>query len=97
MTLRRVTNNLRRHEQKLKQLGRELPKDAYNKFKSETPIRSGNARNKTVFQNTSQGGKITGNYPYANRLNEGYSRQAPDGMTDPTIDFIRAKVKRELG
>jgi len=94
--MKRVTRNLERREAKVKKILNAVPREAYNKFKDETPKRTGNAKSKTVFQSTSQGGRITGNYPYANRLNEGYSKQAPDGMTDPTIDFVRAKVKREL-
>ena len=61
---------------------------AYKAFVKNTPIRSGNARRKTRLQ----GKTINANYPYAKRLDEGYSQQAPDGMTKPTEDFIKKRV-----
>jgi len=61
-------------------------------FVSVTPKRSGNARRSTDVR----GNSIEANYNYANRLNEGYSKQAPTGMTDPTIDFIRRTVRKIL-
>jgi hypothetical protein len=70
-------------------LARELPKYAYEEFRAVTPIRTGNARSKTDLQ----GNEIQGNYPYVNRLNKGWSKQAPEGMTDPTIEKLRAKVR----
>ena len=63
-------------------------------MKKNTPIRTGNARSKT-----NQKGKTTilANYPYAGRLDDGWSRQAPKGFTDPTIDFIEKEVTRQVG
>lgn len=61
-----------------------LPVDAHKHFKSITPIRNGNARRRTrLSRNT-----IIADYGYAGRLDEGASRQAPDGMSDPTIEHI---------
>lgn len=66
---------------------------AFREFVSETPIRTGNARRST----SRQSNKIVANYNYANRLNAGWSRQSPDGMTDPTVDAIRQRVESILG
>ena len=81
---------------------------AYTTFKDNTPIgdpnrwktkykpknyKPGNARRKTVLK----GNEIQANYPYAKRLEEGYSSQAPDGMTEPTIEEIRDYVYNKLG
>lgn len=63
-----------------------------NYFKSITPVRSGNARRRT----STQGDTIHADYPYAQRLDEGYSRQAPKGMTEPTIDYIDRELDRIL-
>lgn len=52
----------------------------YDYFKSVTPIRTGNARANTYLHNN----EIVANYPYAERLDNGYSQQAPNGMTTPT-------------
>ena len=55
----------------------QVPKEAYQEFVDETPI---------------QGKTINANYPYAKRLDEGYSNQSPDGMTKPTEAFIKKRV-----
>lgn len=70
----------------------KVAEKAYDEFVKVTPIRSGNARNSTDFEKSSN--EIQGNYNYANRLNKGWSSQAPEGMTDPTIDFVRNEVRR---
>lgn len=66
---------------------------AYKAFVKNTPIRSGNARRKTK----KSGNTIDANYPYAQRLEEGYSKQAPNGMTEPTLEEVRQYVYNKLG
>lgn len=66
---------------------------AYKAFVKNTPVRSGNARRNTK----KQGKVINADYPYAQRLEEGYSQQAPNGMTEPTIEEVRAYVFSTLG
>lgn len=66
---------------------------AYKAFVKNTPIRSGNARRNTK----KQGKAIDANYPYAQRLEEGYSKQAPYGMTEPTLEEVREYVYNKLG
>jgi hypothetical protein len=81
---------------------------AYTNFKDNTPIgdpnrwktkykpknyKPGNARRKTVLK----GNEIQANYPYAQRLEEGYSSQAPNGMTEPTLQEVRDYVYNKLG
>lgn len=67
----------------------ELPRDMHEEFVNNTPIRTGNAKRSTDFKSN----EIQGNYNYANRLNKGWSRQAPNGMTDPTIEYARQRVR----
>jgi len=74
---------------KLREL-QKVPKEAYNVFKTATPKRSGNAQNKTVLQGT----VINANYPYAKRLDKGYSKMAPVGMTLPTVKYIRDRLNK---
>ena len=66
---------------------------AYKTFVKNTPVRSGNARRNTRLR----GNTIDADYPYAQRLEEGWSKQAPKGMTEPTIEEVRAYVFRTLG
>lgn len=83
-------------EKRMKKL-EDLPQDAidktYPQLKKETPIRSGNARNKTK-QNRL---KIKSNYPYAGRLDEGWSRQAPKGFTEPSIEYLDKTIQEKVG
>ena len=58
---------------------------AYKFFVAHTPIKTGNARSKTTFNNN----EINANYPYAGGLDAGASRQAPIGMTQPTKEEIK--------
>jgi hypothetical protein len=65
-----------------------LPREAYNEFRANTPVRSGNAFRKT----TLRGSTIEANYPYAERLDDGYSPLKPQGMTEPTEKFLEKRV-----
>lgn len=69
-----------------------LPKAAYEEFVKETPVRTGRARASTDLR----GNTIVADYPYAQRLDEGYSRQAPQGMSEPVIKFIEEEVTKRL-
>ena len=66
-----------------------LPRQAYEVFKEETPMRTGNARRKTKYRRDT----IVADYPYAERLDNGYSPKKPKGMTRPTLKFIRRKMR----
>ena len=91
--------------QKTKQIRKDLgnlPKEAYKVFKDITPIDKGNARNNTRLQ----GNKIVGEYPYASVLDKGRhmtnrgvrgSKQAPKGMTQPTLQFIKDSINKIVG
>lgn len=70
---------------------KKLAKEAYDYFKKETPIRTGNARSNTRLQ----GDEIWADYRYAQRLDGGYSSQAPQGMTKPTEKFIQEYIKKQ--
>ena len=63
---------------------------AHEEFRKITPIRTGNARSKTNRINRG----VEAAYPYANKLNDGFSRQAPKGMTDPTVEKIQQFVRK---
>jgi hypothetical protein len=63
---------------------KKLAKDAHTFFVLQTPILKGNARRHTRLVND----KIEANYAYAERLDDGYSKQAPKGMVEPTEKHI---------
>lgn len=71
----------------------QLPQDTYTYFRAHTPIRTGNARKNTRFANDT----IIANYPYAQRLDQGYSKQAPDGMSRPTEAYFKKRLDAIFG
>ena len=66
----KITPDLKKKAKKLEQIAPEATKH----FKSVTPKRTGNARNKTKLQG---GNTINADYNYATRLEQGASSQAP--------------------
>ena len=83
-----VTNNLTPSLRRIADALDKLPVEAHRVFKGETPIRTGNARRRTRLQ----GEVIKADYPYATQLDDGKSRQAPEGMTKPTEQYITKRV-----
>jgi hypothetical protein len=84
--VQKVTSNIAKIQAKLD----KVPDEALKVFVANTPVRSGNARRNTKLQKDS----IKANYPYAKRLNEGWSKQSPKGMVEPTLQFIRKRIKQ---
>jgi hypothetical protein len=74
---------------------RKIPREAHKYFKEITPRRNGYAQRNTVLINN----QIQANYDYAGALDDGKSRQAPKGMSEPTIEqmekeFVPNAVER---
>ena len=67
-----------------------LPRDAYEHWRSITPVDTGRARRSTRLR----GDTIVARYPYAERLDQGYSKQAPDGMSKPTEKFVEQRIEK---
>lgn len=82
-----VTPSLQRIERELAQ----LPRRAYDVWQQNTPKLSGNARNSTklVANNI-----IDANYAYADRLDQGYSKKRPQGMSKPTEQFLNREIAK---
>lgn len=66
---------------------------AYKEFVRNTPVDTGNARKHTL----NVGNEIRAEYPYAVRLENGYSKQSPRGMVIPTLEWIRKHIANKLG
>ena len=71
----------------------QMAKLALPTFLANTPIRTGNARSNTSVRND----EIRADYAYATRLDDGYSKQRPNGMTRPTIKFLQDYIRKNLG
>ena len=93
-----INNKLTSKIKKIKQKLANVPKEAYKVFSETTPVKTGNAKRKTRLK----GSTIVADYEYAEVLDKGRhmttrgmrgSKQAPKGMSKPTEDFIRKRVK----
>jgi hypothetical protein len=86
--------NIARSLNKLESRIDDIRKDAHKEFVRVTPIRTGNARRNTDLK----GKEIQANYGYAVKLEkDGWSRQAPQGMSEPTIDYVKTQVRMIVG
>lgn len=86
--LRIVKNDMSPSLKRISDALQKLPKEAYDFFKEETPIKTGNAKRRTRLQ----GEVIKADYDYATELDAGKSRQAPEGMSRPTEQFITKRI-----
>lgn len=68
-----------------------MAKEGFNYFRKITPFRTGNAKRNTFLNKDT----IEATYPYARRLDDGYSPQARDGMTKPTEAYVQEWVNKQ--
>ena len=95
----KVTINDREVREMFKEL-EDMPQyvmeKTYPYLKDRTPVKSGNARSKTRLEKDKS--VIGSRYPYADRLNTGWSQQAPGGFTEPAIkemdNLITDKIRK---
>ena len=68
--------------------------ETYTYFKKVTPVRSGNARRNTRYSKSKH--RISAAYAYAARLDDGWSKQAPRGMTEPSVQYLIKALGRHF-
>lgn len=68
-----------------------VAKQAYSVFLNATPKKTGNAQDNTILK----GNVIEADYPYAQRLDLGWSKKKPQGMTKPTMKWFEEYVKKQ--
>lgn len=88
----KITNDTHAMFVSLSALPPTVVKKTYDYFVSITPKRSGNARRSTKLENNT----IDADYAYAERLDQGYSKQAPRGMSDPSIAKMIEFAEQEI-
>lgn len=97
MKVKQVKNSIGPSIRRKRRALERVPRQAYDFFVQKTPIDKGNARRKTKFSESSGISTIDADYPYAVPLNKGHSKQAPKGMTEPTIKYIKRLINRIAG
>jgi hypothetical protein len=104
-----IKSNLTENLEQFKQVSRLVAKDAYDLFVQATPKGDpstwknpkaapknyvpGNARRKTTMDSATS---FTADYPYAERLDQGWSNQAPKGMVEPLLKEIPNMVDKHV-
>jgi hypothetical protein len=59
--------------------------------RANTPIKTGNARKNWSNKRDKAGFTVENRVPYIERLEEGYSKQAPRGIIGPTLTEIKRR------
>ena len=103
-----IKSNIEDNLNEFKKLAGLVAQDAFNEFKNSTPVGDpstwksgkapssyvpGNAKRNTVMDSAIS---FTANYPYAERLDKGWSNQAPKGMIEPLLEKIPGIVTKRL-
>ena len=88
-----VKNNIKQEVAAHKKRLEQLYKESHQEFVKLTPVDQGNARRRTKLQ----GNTIVADYAYAGRLDEGSSKQAPKGMTEPFAKWYDKQVAKIFG
>ena len=93
LTVTGVNTDINNLEKELEKLVKDVANDTYAFAKANTPVRSGNARKNWTEKTSKSNFEVKNNVPYIERLDKGYSRKAPNGITMPTISQIKGKYK----
>jgi hypothetical protein len=91
MAIRKISDSMSPSLRRIQSELAKLPAEAFNVFVKTTPKRTGNARRRTRLQSNRT---IVANYAYADRLDQGASRQAPQGMSKPTKKYIQQRLNK---
>lgn len=75
---------------------KEVAEKAYKYFLRKTPIKSGYARRHTNLTVNNSGATISADYNYASSLDEGKSKQSPEGMTGPTEKEVKRLMEQYI-
>jgi len=70
---------------------KKLAQVAHTELVKLTPIKSGNARRKTKLV----GDQVIADYPYAQRLDENWSKQTKNkGLIEPTLEAVQKYIDK---
>lgn len=79
-------------EKKCKQAIDNFMADAFEIVKAKTPFDTGRARR--GWRKKNKGRKLENRVPYIVRLNEGWSKDSPDGIAEPAIEKLNTNFKK---
>lgn len=93
LTVTGVGNDVSNLNEELAKFVKAVADDVYTFSKANTPVRSGNARKNWTEKTSKSNFEIKNTVPYIERLDKGWSKKAPNGITMPTISQIKGKYK----
>ena len=88
---RKVISDLKKE---IDQQVRLVAKDLFQTLERYTPKRSGRARSRWRFRGKDMKYRATNDAPYIKRLDQGYSKQSPNGIKRPAIREVANKQRR---
>jgi hypothetical protein len=72
----------------------DVESTVFKTARANTPVLTGNAKRNWQRQNNKRKGfTVENRVPYIERLDQGYSRKKPKGMTGPTLTEINRRTK----
>ena len=81
----------------LDQTVRQISEDYFDLVKEKTPVRTGRARRGWRLKKQRElSYSVNNRVPYVGRLDEGYSKQAPRGMTRPAAREVLRTSRRRI-
>ena len=81
----------------LDQTVRQISQDYFDSVKEKTPVRTGRARRGWRLKKQRElSYSVNNRVPYIGRLDEGYSKQAPRGMTRPAAREVLRTSRRRI-
>jgi len=79
------------------QMVRSISQDLFDTVKQKTPVRSGRAKKSwRLRKERKYSYEVSNRVPYIDRLDEGYSKQAPRGMTRPATREVLNRARRRF-
>jgi hypothetical protein len=84
-------------KREIDQTVRQISQDYFGLVKDKTPVKSGRARRGwKLKKNRPFSYSVNNRVPYIGRLDEGYSKQAPRGMTRPAAREVLRTTRRRI-
>lgn len=85
--------NTKHIERSIDRLFRDLKDQTFNTARSLTPVRSGYARSQWKKKDTRDGFQVSNTVEYMPFLDAGSSKQAPRGISKPTVRKVAGTLK----
>jgi len=87
------TRGIKDLQTQIKGLIQDIKEKTYQTARSLTPVDTGFAKSQWRKQDQARGFKVINATPYIPFLDEGWSKQAPKGITKPTVRIMTGYIK----